>query len=250
MAPRPRRAIRSPNGGWSRIREGPGPHSHPEDIFYVLEGTMSLLVDGEWTHASKGSFVLVPGGVTHDFANRSDARACGCSTCRCRGDFGPADARHRRVVHQEPAGGRGSLVASAPSRRQRPASSKSDCVCSWPPWTRPNMIGVRVTFEQRDPSGRKCLRNRLRRSRAGRGEAESGDGLSAGGLRAPGWRDSVPHPVTSGDDRLYGTRIGCMRRVCLGPNALSPCRGTVACPGVSFRQPTSEPLLDLQVHPD
>lgn len=56
--------------------QGPGPHSHPEDdIFYVIDGTMSLFVDGEWTHASKGSFVLVPGGTTHDFENRGDARA-------------------------------------------------------------------------------------------------------------------------------------------------------------------------------
>ena len=56
--------------------QGPGPHSHPEDdIFYVIEGTMSVLVDKDWTHAKRGSFVLVPGGVTHDFENRSNARA-------------------------------------------------------------------------------------------------------------------------------------------------------------------------------
>jgi quercetin dioxygenase-like cupin family protein len=55
---------------------GPGPHSHDEDdVFYVLEGTVSLLVDGRWIDAPKGSFVLVPGGVIHDFQNRSDARA-------------------------------------------------------------------------------------------------------------------------------------------------------------------------------
>ena len=36
---------------------------------------MSLLVDGAWTHAPKGSFVLVPGGTTHDFENRNDTRA-------------------------------------------------------------------------------------------------------------------------------------------------------------------------------
>jgi len=56
--------------------QGPGAHSHPEDdIFYVIEGTMSVLVGDQWTQAPKGSFVLVPGGVTHDFENRSDARA-------------------------------------------------------------------------------------------------------------------------------------------------------------------------------
>jgi mannose-6-phosphate isomerase-like protein (cupin superfamily) len=56
--------------------QGPGPHSHPEDdVFYVIEGTMSFLVDAAWVDAPKGSFVLVPGGTTHDFENRSDARA-------------------------------------------------------------------------------------------------------------------------------------------------------------------------------
>jgi mannose-6-phosphate isomerase-like protein (cupin superfamily) len=55
---------------------GPGAHSHPEDdVFFVLEGTMSFLVGDEWVDAPAGSFVLVPGGVTHDFQNRSADRA-------------------------------------------------------------------------------------------------------------------------------------------------------------------------------
>jgi mannose-6-phosphate isomerase-like protein (cupin superfamily) len=56
--------------------QGPGPHSHPEDdVFFVIEGTMSFFVDGQWIEAPKGSFVLVPGGTTHDFENRSSSRA-------------------------------------------------------------------------------------------------------------------------------------------------------------------------------
>jgi len=56
--------------------QGPGAHSHPEDdVFYVIEGTMSFLMNDQWLDAEKGSFVLVPGGVTHDFENRGDARA-------------------------------------------------------------------------------------------------------------------------------------------------------------------------------
>ena len=55
---------------------GPGAHAHPEDdVFYVIEGTMSVLVGDRWVGAPQGSFVLVPGGVTHDFQNRSPARA-------------------------------------------------------------------------------------------------------------------------------------------------------------------------------
>jgi quercetin dioxygenase-like cupin family protein len=51
---------------------GPGGHVHPEDdVFYVTEGTMTIRVGDEWIDAPKGSFVLVPGGVTHDFENRS-----------------------------------------------------------------------------------------------------------------------------------------------------------------------------------
>jgi mannose-6-phosphate isomerase-like protein (cupin superfamily) len=56
--------------------QGPGAHSHAEDdIFYVIEGTMSVLVGETWVHADRGSFVLVPGGTTHDFENRGHVRA-------------------------------------------------------------------------------------------------------------------------------------------------------------------------------
>ncbi|HSC89774.1 MAG TPA: cupin domain-containing protein [Polyangiaceae bacterium] len=56
--------------------QGPGAHSHAEDdVFFVLEGTMSFLLGDEWVDAPKGSFVLAPGGVVHDFENRSDGRA-------------------------------------------------------------------------------------------------------------------------------------------------------------------------------
>jgi mannose-6-phosphate isomerase-like protein (cupin superfamily) len=56
---------------------GPGPHSHEanEELFYVVEGTMSFLVDADWIDAPRGSFLRIPAGVTHDFANRTGARA-------------------------------------------------------------------------------------------------------------------------------------------------------------------------------
>jgi mannose-6-phosphate isomerase-like protein (cupin superfamily) len=67
--------------------QGPGPHAHPEDdVFFVIEGTMSVLVGEEWTHAKKGSFVLIPGGVTHDFENRGSTRA-GVLNLSIPGDF-------------------------------------------------------------------------------------------------------------------------------------------------------------------
>jgi mannose-6-phosphate isomerase-like protein (cupin superfamily) len=56
--------------------QGPGAHAHAEDdLFYVIEGTMSVLVGEKWVDATRGAFVLVPGGVRHDFENRSGARA-------------------------------------------------------------------------------------------------------------------------------------------------------------------------------
>ena len=56
--------------------KGPGAHSHDEDdVFFVIEGVMSFLIGDVWTEAPKGSFVLAPGGVIHDFENRSEARA-------------------------------------------------------------------------------------------------------------------------------------------------------------------------------
>ncbi|MGH0029307.1 MAG: cupin domain-containing protein [Myxococcota bacterium] len=56
--------------------EGPGAHSHPDDhIFHVLEGTLSLIVDGKHTDAPRGSYALVPGGLSHDFHN-AGAEAC------------------------------------------------------------------------------------------------------------------------------------------------------------------------------
>ncbi len=56
--------------------KGPGAHSHEEDdVFFVIEGTMSFLIGETWVEGPPGSFVLAPGGVRHDFENRSDERA-------------------------------------------------------------------------------------------------------------------------------------------------------------------------------
>ena len=59
-----------------------------DDVFFMLEGTMSFFVNDEWVDAPAGSFVLVPGGVTHTFENRGDtqARALNISA---PGDFEP-----------------------------------------------------------------------------------------------------------------------------------------------------------------
>jgi mannose-6-phosphate isomerase-like protein (cupin superfamily) len=58
-------------------QQGPGPHSHEEndELFYVLEGTMTFLAGADWIEAPRGSFLRIPATVTHDFQNRSNARA-------------------------------------------------------------------------------------------------------------------------------------------------------------------------------
>jgi quercetin dioxygenase-like cupin family protein len=52
-------------------------HSHEEndEIFYVLEGTISFLVADEWIDASAGSFLLIPRKITHGFKNKTDKKA-------------------------------------------------------------------------------------------------------------------------------------------------------------------------------
>jgi len=57
--------------------KGPGAHAHEKEdcVFYVIEGTMSILVGERWIDAPRGSFVLSPAGETHDFENRSRGRA-------------------------------------------------------------------------------------------------------------------------------------------------------------------------------
>jgi mannose-6-phosphate isomerase-like protein (cupin superfamily) len=70
--------------------KGPGRHSHHEDdVFYVVEGTVSMFVGDRWLDAPRGSFVLVPGGVVHDFENRTTERA-GFLNVSSPGEFEPA----------------------------------------------------------------------------------------------------------------------------------------------------------------
>jgi mannose-6-phosphate isomerase-like protein (cupin superfamily) len=56
---------------------GPPPHAHRRttDTFYVLEGTLHLTVGGRELDAPAGSYIVVPPGVVHTFANTSAAPA-------------------------------------------------------------------------------------------------------------------------------------------------------------------------------
>ena len=51
---------------------GPPLHSHPwDEAFYVLEGEINFLTDGERLSAQTGTFVHFPAGSPHTFASRS-----------------------------------------------------------------------------------------------------------------------------------------------------------------------------------
>ena len=54
---------------------GPPPHRHRQlhDMFYVLEGTLTLRLGDRTAEAGPGTFACVPPGVVHTFRNDSDA---------------------------------------------------------------------------------------------------------------------------------------------------------------------------------
>jgi mannose-6-phosphate isomerase-like protein (cupin superfamily) len=56
-------------------RDGPELHVHDgeDDSFYILEGELTFVVEEDEVVAGPGTFVLVPPGVRHTFANRGDA---------------------------------------------------------------------------------------------------------------------------------------------------------------------------------
>jgi mannose-6-phosphate isomerase-like protein (cupin superfamily) len=50
---------------------GPPPHHHERlhDMFYVLEGTLTMTLGDQQHTVTAGGFVCVPPGVTHTFSN-------------------------------------------------------------------------------------------------------------------------------------------------------------------------------------
>ena len=61
-----------PPGGGFQI-----PHWHEDldEVFYVLEGKIEFLLDGQWRPAVAGSTVFVPAGTVHAFRNASEQPA-------------------------------------------------------------------------------------------------------------------------------------------------------------------------------
>lgn len=47
-------------------------HSYTDELFYVLEGTLTLLIDGIRKTAEAGSYIFIPKGIPHAQGNFSD----------------------------------------------------------------------------------------------------------------------------------------------------------------------------------
>ena len=88
---------------------GPGAHCHEtnEELFYVIEGTITFIVGDQRIDALAGSFLRVPAGVTHDFENNT-ARPAGVFNVFIPGGFEarmPAMVEwYRAETHIEAAG--------------------------------------------------------------------------------------------------------------------------------------------------
>jgi mannose-6-phosphate isomerase-like protein (cupin superfamily) len=68
------------NGLWSMIEyslppslPSPPPHYHKktQETFYIIEGTLQFVLDGETIDAPSGTLVIVPEGSVHTFRNTS-----------------------------------------------------------------------------------------------------------------------------------------------------------------------------------
>ncbi len=108
--------------------KGPGAHSHPDDdVFYVLEGTLTFWLGDRWLDAKKGSFVLAPGGTKHDFENRTGKRA-GMLNVSVPGEFEddmPGIAEWFRARATADARTANAPSAKAPSAKGRTAKARA-----------------------------------------------------------------------------------------------------------------------------
>ena len=105
---------------------GPGAHQHDEDdVFFVIEGTMSFFVGGKWIDAPSGSLVIAPANTPHDFENRTAKRA-GALNVSVPGDFEPHVPgiaewfRARSAADSRTANAPRKISGRAPARPRRP----------------------------------------------------------------------------------------------------------------------------------
>lgn len=56
---------------------GPGAHLHEnnDEVFYILEGNVTVLIGEQTISASKGTFIRIPAKTMHDFFNESHEKS-------------------------------------------------------------------------------------------------------------------------------------------------------------------------------
>ena len=63
---------------WWMEEDGPGPdphvHENNNELIYVIQGPVSVLIEENWKELETGGLVVIPAGVRHTFANKSDQR--------------------------------------------------------------------------------------------------------------------------------------------------------------------------------
>jgi len=56
--------------------QGPPPHDHPwDEAYYIIDGDVWFLIDGQEQVFSTGDFVYAPGGTAHSFRGAGDKPA-------------------------------------------------------------------------------------------------------------------------------------------------------------------------------
>ena len=73
---------RETGGAWSLFEEevplgmGPPPHRHDwDEAYYILDGAVDFMIDGEPVRSSRGDFNYLPRGTVHGFKGASESTA-------------------------------------------------------------------------------------------------------------------------------------------------------------------------------
>jgi quercetin dioxygenase-like cupin family protein len=82
---------------------GPPTHVHPnwEESFEVIEGSLDVCKDGEWTTLGPGGTATVPRGVPHTLRNSSEAEAKTVTRIRPAGGSEAFFRHMHRLIHED-----------------------------------------------------------------------------------------------------------------------------------------------------
>jgi quercetin dioxygenase-like cupin family protein len=118
---------------------GPPPHLHPtsEESLEVIEGSIDVFKDGQWTTLHPGATAIVAAGVPHTFRNRAD------ETAKVVIGIRPAGRSEAFFRHMHKLIGEGK-IKRLPPKEPRSAIYSVMLFDEYPDWSRPTgpMNGV------------------------------------------------------------------------------------------------------------